>query len=68
MQQIAANLAQNNIHLLAHSSIGQKSGQAEQGSLLRVSQGQKQSVRPDPFLEALRKKSASNFIRVVGRI
>lgn len=70
MYQIAVNLAaQNNIYLLALSSVGQKTGQAQLGSQLRVSQGQNQSVgQVGLFSGGFWKQSASNFIWLVGRI
>ena len=59
----------NNIHLLAHSSVGQKPSAVWPGSLLRVSQGWNQRVGWTEFLPGVsRDEPASNLILVVGRI
>ena len=53
MEQITANLAQNNTHLLAHSSVGQKSAQIQLDSAYKDKI--QMLVRLGSFLEALGK-------------
>lgn len=61
--------ASNNTHLLVHSFVGQKSGQASLGSLIRVSQSQDQDFSWIGSLFGVSgEEITSRLIPVVGRI